>query len=192
MMATDYINEVQKLYVAYFSRPADPAGLAFWASQLQTNPNGYQNIAQAFSTSAEYKAEYGGQTNRAVVAEVYENLFGRPGETAGIDYWTNALNNGTLNIGNVVTGIASGAQGADRTAFNAKVGVSTNFTSRIDTDAEKAAYKGAGLQVAIDYIAKVKSLETGAMYSDPGQIDQAIAAIVGTPSGFAFDDAGLV
>jgi hypothetical protein len=192
MMATDYINEVQKLYVAYFSRPADPAGLAFWANQLQTNPNGYQNIAQAFSTSAEYKAEYGGQTNRAVVAEVYENLFGRPGENAGIDYWTNALNNGTLNIGNVVTGIAAGAQGSDRIAFNAKVGVSTNFTNRIDTDAEKAAYKGNALQVAIDYIAQVKSLESGAAYSDPGQIDQAIAKIVGTPSGFGFDDAGLV
>jgi hypothetical protein len=30
----DYINEVQKLYVAYFSRPADAAGLTFWANQL--------------------------------------------------------------------------------------------------------------------------------------------------------------
>lgn len=191
-MATDYVNEVQKLYVAYFSRPADPAGLAFWANNLATNPNGYVEIAQAFSTSAEYQATYGGQTNRAVVAEVYENLFSRAGETAGIDYWTNALNNGTLNLGNVVTGIAAGAQNQDRIAFNAKVGVSTQFTNRIDTDAEKAAYTGAKVQVAIDYIANVKSLETGAMYSDPGQIDQAIAKIVGTPSGMVFDDFSVV
>ena len=187
-MATDYINEVQKLYVAYFSRPADPAGLTFWANNLATNPNGYQEIAQAFSTSAEYQATYGGQDNRAVVAEVYENLFGRPGEAAGIDFWTNALNNGSLNIGNVVTGVAAGAQGDDRIAFNAKVGVSTNFTARIDTDAEKAAYTGAKTAIAVDYIAQVKSLQTGAMYSDPGQIDAAIARIVGTPSGMGFDD----
>lgn len=191
-MATDYVNEVQKLYVAYFSRPADPSGLAFWAGQLQTNPNAYQDIAQAFSTSAEYQATYGGQTNRAVVAEVYENLFSRAGEAAGVDFWTNALDNGSLNLGNVVTGIAAGAQNQDRIAFNAKVGVSTNFTNRIDTDAEKAAYKGAAVQVAIDYIANVKSLETGAMYSDPGQIDQAIAKIVGSPSGMVFDDAWVV
>lgn len=191
-MATDYINEVQKLYVAYFSRPADPAGLAFWADQLATNPNGYQNIAQAFSTSAEYQATYGGQTNRAVVAEVYENLFGRAGEAAGIDFWTNALNNGSLNIGNVVTGVAAGAQGSDRVAFSAKVGVSTNFTNRIDTAAEKTAYTGANLKIAIDYIAKVNSLETGAMYSDPGQIDQAIAQIVGSPSGIVLDHALMV
>lgn len=187
-MATDYVNEVQKLYVAYFSRPADPAGLNFWANNLATNPNGYQEIAQAFSTSAEYRASYGGLDNRAVVAEVYENLFGRPGEAAGIDFWTNALNNGSLNIGNVVTGVASGAQGSDRVAFNAKVGVSTQFTNRIDTDAEKAAYTGTKLQIAIDYIANVKNLETGAMYSDPGQIDEAIARIVGSPSGMGFDD----
>lgn len=187
-MATDYINEVQKLYVAYFSRPADPGGLTFWANNLATNPNGYQEIAQAFSTSAEYQATYGGMNNRAVVGEVYENLFGRVGETAGIDFWTNALNNGALNIGNVVTGIAAGAQGDDRTAFSAKVGVSTLFTNRIDTDAEKAAYTGTKLAVAVDYLAQVKSLQTGAMYSDPGQIDAAIAKIVGSPSGLGFDD----
>lgn len=187
-MATDYVNEVQKLYVAYFSRPADPAGLTFWANNLATNPNGYQEIAQAFSTSAEYRATYGNMGNRAVVAEVYENLFGRPGEAAGIDFWTNALNNGSLNIGNVVTGVAAGAQGDDRIAFNAKVGVSTNFTARIDTDAEKAAYTGTKTAIAVDYIAQVKSLQTGAQYSDPGQIDAAIARIVGTPSGMGFDD----
>ncbi len=191
-MATDYINEVQKLYVAYFSRPADPAGLAFWANNLATNPNGYQEIAQAFSTSAEYRATYGGMENRAVVAEVYENLFGRPGEAAGIDFWTNALNNGSLNIGNVVTGVAAGAQGADRTAFNAKVGVSTLFTNRIDTDAEKAAYTGTKTAVAVDYIAQVKDLQSGATYSDPGQIDAAIARIVGTPSDMGFENMPIV
>ena len=173
--------------MAYFSRPADPAGLAFWSGQLQTNPNAYQDIALAFSSSAEYRATYGNMANRAVVAEVYDNLFGRAGETAGIDFWTNALNNGSLNIGNVVTGIAAGAQTQDRVAYNAKVGVSTLFTQRIDTDVERAAYQGANTKVAVDYVANVKSLESGAMYSDPGQIDIAIAKIVGTPTAIDHD-----
>lgn len=191
-MATNYINEVQKLYVAYFSRPADPDGLAFWADKLQNDPNGYVNIAQAFSTSAEYQATYGGQSNRAVVAEVYENLFGRAGEAAGIDFWTDKLDRGILNLGNVVTGIADGAQNNDELAFDAKVGVSTLFTRRIDTPAEIAAYKGDATKVAIDYIANVKNFENGATYSQPGLIDEAIAKIVGTPSGMVFDDAALV
>lgn len=190
-MATNYVNEVQKLYVAYFSRPADPAGLAFWIGQMQTNPNAYQDIAQAFSNSAEYRATYANLDNRAVVAEVYENLFSRQGDAAGIDFWTNAMATGALNLGNVVTGIAAGAQNQDSIAFTAKVGVSMQFTNRIDTDAEKAAYQGAATRIAVDYVANVKSLETGAMYSDPGQIDQAILRIVGTPSGVDVDGMAL-
>jgi hypothetical protein len=183
-MATDYINEVQKLYVAYFSRPADPAGLAFWADQLQNNPNGYQNISAAFSTSAEYRAAYAGMDNRAVVTEVYDNLFGRAAEPAGVDYWANALNNNTITIDNVVTQIASGAQGNDRVVYNGKVAVSTAFTDRLDTAQERAAYSGATANnIAIEYIDKVDSLQTAAQQMDPGQIDAAIARIVGTPSG---------
>ncbi len=192
MATVDYVNEVQKLYVAYFSRPADPSGLTFWANQLQTNPNAYVEIAQAFSTSAEYQATYGNMSNRAVVAEVYDNLFSRAGETAGIDYWTNALDKGILNLGNVVTGIAAGAQNQDKIAFAAKVGVSTNFTTRLDTAAERAAYQGANTKVAVDYVANVKDLTTGAMYSDPGQIDIAIAKIVGTQTGIDVDGMALV
>lgn len=188
-MATDYINEVQKLYIAYFSRPADPAGLTFWADQLATNPNGYQNISANFSTSAEYRAMYGSMDNRAVVAEVYENLFGRVAEAAGVDFWANALNSGAMTIDNVVTQIASGSQGTDRTIYNGKVAVATAFTNRIDTDVEKVAYSGdAANKIAFDYVAGVKSLETAAMHMDPGQIDAAIARIVGTPSGVGFDD----
>ncbi len=192
-MATDYINEVQKLYVAYFSRPADPAGLTFWANTLQTDPAGYQKISAAFSTSAEYRAMYAGMDNRAVVAEVYDNLFGRAAEAAGVDFWANALSSGAMTIDNVVTQIATGSQGTDRVVYNGKVAVSTTFTEHLNTDAEKAAYTGtAANKVAIDYLAGVKDLTSIAMYRDPGQIDAAIAKIVGTPSGLGFDDMTLV
>ncbi|HEX8787691.1 MAG TPA: DUF4214 domain-containing protein, partial [Telluria sp.] len=62
-MATDVNTEVEQLYVAYFSRPADPAGLTYWANVLGTNPNGYQTISAAFAGSAEYQAAYAGMDN---------------------------------------------------------------------------------------------------------------------------------
>ncbi|MFS2161032.1 DUF4214 domain-containing protein [Pseudomonas sp. Pseusp122] len=34
MAASDYIDQVQKLYIAYFGRPADPTGLNYWTSQV--------------------------------------------------------------------------------------------------------------------------------------------------------------
>ena len=190
-MATDY--EIQELYVAYYSRPADPAGLAFWKTQMDTNPNFYADIAQAFSTSAEYQATYSGMSNREVVAEIYRNLFSREGDAAGIDFWTNALNNGAMTWGNAVIGISDGRQGSDAVVYNAKVSVAEAFTKRIDTDAEKTAYSGmAANQVAIDYIAKVDSFQDGATYIDPGQIDIAIAQIVGTPRGEGIHDPAVI
>ncbi len=192
-MATDYVNEVQKLYVAYFSRPADPAGLTYWANVLQTNPSGYQTMSANFSTSNEYKAVYAGMDNRAVVAEVYDNLFGRQAEAAGVNYWADLLDRKQISIDNVVTQIAAGSQNNDRVVYNGKVAVATSFTSHVDTNAEKTAYAGtAANQIAIDYLAGVKSLETIAMHMDPGQIDATIARIVGTPTGIDFDGIALV
>ena len=34
-MATTYYNDLQKLYVAYFNRPADTAGLAYYEGVLE-------------------------------------------------------------------------------------------------------------------------------------------------------------
>ena len=34
MAATSYFDIVQKLYIAYYQRPADPAGLKYWADRI--------------------------------------------------------------------------------------------------------------------------------------------------------------
>jgi len=184
MATIEQIADIQELYVAYFSRPADPAGLEYWADQMEFNPNIYQDIAAAFSLSAEYRATYADMDNRAIVSEVYENLFGRVAEAAGVDYWAAALDNNTITIDNVVTQIANGAQGADSLAFTSKVAVAAAFTDRVDTDVEMAAYSGATANgIAVDYIAGVRDLPTAADHLDTDNIDAAIALIVGTPTG---------
>jgi len=191
-MATDYTNEVQKLYVAYFGRPADPTGLNFWINQLQTNPNFYQTVSATFSTSNEFQTMYAGLDNRALVTEIYDNMFARAPDAEGLNFWVNALNNGTISFDNVVSFIAEGAQNNDAIIVNGKVSVATEFTKRIDTDAERAAYDGpAANQIAIDYISGVKDLMSGAQHMDPGQIDATIARIVGTPSGMTIDDMAM-
>ena len=192
-MATDYTNEVQKLYVAYFGRPADPEGLNFWINQLQTNPNFYQTVSMTFSTSNEFKTMYAGLDNRALVTEIYDNMFARAPDADGLNFWVNALNNGTISFDNAVTFIANGARNNDAIIINGKVSVATEFTKHIDTDAERAAYDGmAANQIAIDYISGVKDIMSGAQRMDAGQIDATIAKIVGTPSGMTIDDIALV
>jgi hypothetical protein len=190
-MATDYKTEVQKLYVAYFSRPADTGGLNYWSNLLATNPNAYQLISASFASSQEYRDAYAGMDNSATVNAVYQHLFNRTADATGLSYWTNLLNNKQITIDNVVTQIAAGAQGSDKFAYDAKVAVAGAFTTRMDLPSEQNAYIGNNaLKVAVDYISSVKDLMTAANGMDPGNIDAAIAKFAGTSGMDGF--AGLV
>jgi len=55
----DYTTQIEQLYVAYFDRPADVYGLAFWNNRLNTGGN-ISEISNQFSTSAEYLATFAG------------------------------------------------------------------------------------------------------------------------------------
>lgn len=190
-MADANTTAVQKLYISYFSRPADAAGLTYWTGALSANPNALQEMSRQFSVSQEYVTTYAGMDNRAKVAEVYDNLFSRAAETAGIDYWANLLNNNQITVDNMVTQIAAGAQGNDRVAFNGKVAAADVFTARLDLPNEKTAYSGAAAnKIALDWIAGIKDLMTGAAAQDIGVVDGVIAKIVGGGTS-GIDDAGF-
>jgi hypothetical protein len=184
MMADTNTTTVEQLYIAYFSRPADPNGLTYWDNVLAADPNGAQEISANFAASQEYKDTYAGLDNQGVVHPPHENLFGRAGEQAGVDYWTNALNNHTITVDNVVTAIAAGAQGNDKLVYNGRVAVAASFTAHVDTDAEIAAYSGTAANLkAKAFIGTIVDLQTSAYAIDPGVIDAKIADIVGTPTG---------
>lgn len=133
---------IQQLYVAYYNRPGDPAGLAFWKGVVDGAAGDLSAVSAAFASSAEYMLAYGGKDNRTVVNTVYRNLFGRDGEPAGLDYWANALDKKLITVDAVVTAIASGAQNADLVAFNNKVKYAAAFTNALDLHPERAAYNG--------------------------------------------------
>jgi hypothetical protein len=186
-MATNLKTEVEKLYVAYFSRPADVNGLNYWINILSTDPSGYQKISASFASSKEYHDTYAGMDNSAIVNAVYTHLFGRPAESTGLSYWVNLLNQNKITIDNVVTQVAAGAQGSDLFTYDAKVAVASAFTDRMDTKAEQDAYTTmAAAKIGIDYLTPVKDLQSAAAGMDPGNIDNAIAQIVGShASGFS-------
>lgn len=184
--------DVQKLYVAYFSRPADAAGLEYWKNAADANPAALQDMSRSFSQSQEYRDNFAGMDNRAIVSEVYTNLFGRAAESAGVDYWAGLLNNNAITIDNVVTQIASGARGNDSVAYNGKVAVAAVFTERLDQPNEVAAYSGkAANDIAVEFLATIKDLGSAAAAIDPGVVDTWIARIVGAQS-VSFEEAGVV
>ncbi|SFD33619.1 DUF4214 domain-containing protein [Massilia yuzhufengensis] len=139
----NYENAIQQLYVAYYNRPGDPAGLAFWHGVVEAQGGDTSAVCAAFASSAEYIANYGGKDNRTVVNTVYRNLFGRDGEPAGLDYWAKALDARLITVDGVVTAIAGGARNDDLVAYANKVKFATSFTSALDLHPEKAAYNGS-------------------------------------------------
>ena len=65
-------DAVQRLYVAYFNRPADPASLAVFEGLLPTDRAATQAELQAiaeqyFSPSAEYTDRYSGKSNAEII-----------------------------------------------------------------------------------------------------------------------------
>src|SRR5258708_36159083 len=98
MAAAQYYEQVQQAYLAYYGRPADPAGQAFWAGQL-SNANGNMSaIINAFGTSTESTALYGGSSQLAQVKPVYFTVFCRGAVVSGLHFYINGLTNGAFPL----------------------------------------------------------------------------------------------
>lgn len=175
-------SQVELLYVAFYNRPADPAGLAYWESSSAT----YGQAANYFGASPEYTAMFTGLTNTQVVAQVYENMFNRLPDPAGLIYWSNLLTAGTLTLGSIALAIAGGAQGTDATILANKVTAATDFTNNIVTTPEILTYSGAAANHQasqwLDTVGSSPSSLTGALGTEAGVIAALIAPVIGTTS----------
>src|SRR5665647_495389 len=118
-------DAVQRLYVAYFNRPADPVGLLYWESKLPSTTVATQaqltTLAAGFSGSAEYAALYAGQSNSEIVNNLYLNLFGRAAEPAGLAHWAGKLTDGSETFTSIALQLTYSAQGTDATAIANKL-----------------------------------------------------------------------
>ena len=184
--------EIQELYVAYFGRPADPVGLDYWMDTLAGNVVTLDDISRSFAESQEYRDNYSHMDSRTIVTKIYDHLFGREAEAAGVDFWANLMDRGVIAIDDAVREIAEAAVGTDAVVFNGKAAVATVFTLRLDTPNEVAAYsRDAEFGLAMEFLATVKDAKTALDAVDPVVVDAWIARIVGA-DGTAIEDVGLV
>jgi len=119
-----YQDIVEQLYIAYFGRPADPNGLANFEAALAaaSAPKTPQGLAAAYATnpvvkslidsfgqSAESQTLYGTGSTGDFVNAIFTNVIGRAPQTSGAQFWTNAIDNGTLSRGDAALAIMAGA-----------------------------------------------------------------------------------
>ena len=165
--------DIQKLYIAYFNRPADPNGLTYWMAQGLT----LGQIADSFSKQAEYATVFAGKTTEDTVNTIYNNLFGHKADVAGLNYWTGQLLNNKVTLGQAALAILGGATGADKVAVDSKVAAATSFTTAIDTNEEIVAYSlPSNTALAKDWLSKV--LDSATQASQIAVQDAVLTSIV--------------
>lgn len=164
-MATN-TDLIQQLYVAYFNRPADVAGLNFWLNAMTAGAT-IDQISKSFNGAKEYTDAYAGKSAENIVDTVYMNLFGRHAEAGGLDFWGPKVQSGAISVADLVKVIAAGAVNADGTpnadgvAYANKVTAAEAFTTEINSagnEAERLAYASGSadaLAAAKAYIASV-------------------------------------
>ncbi len=144
-------DAVQRLYVAYFNRPADPASLSVFEGLLPADRVATQAELQAlaeqyFSPSAEYTARYANMSNAEIVNTLYQNLFGRDAEAGtdgGLLHWTGKLDTGAESFASIALQLSYSAQGTDADSITAKIAAANAFTTEVaSTSANIIGFNG--------------------------------------------------
>jgi len=145
---------VQGVYLALFGRPADAGGLSYW-NGVSKNGDDLGAMLKELPALPEYTGRFTNMSNEQIVNSIYQALFGRDAEPAGLAGFVAALNNKTQTISSIAVNILDGAQGSDKARIDAKLAASDIFSAHMDLPAEQSAYTANTLQIAKDYLSAV-------------------------------------
>ncbi len=83
-----------RLYRAFFNREPDVEGALYWIDEYEDGIS-LDDMAWAFSQSAEFKNQYGPSlSNAEFLTIVYGNVLGRAPDQEGFDYWLGQMTGG--------------------------------------------------------------------------------------------------
>jgi hypothetical protein len=168
-MAANYGDTVNAFYLAYYGRPADPSGLAFWTAALEKNKGDFGSIVNAFANSPEAIARFASESVSDRVSDIYQQLFGRAPEKSGLDFWVQAISSGRLSMANAAIEIMHAAQNGDAQTSTLRQQVAAQFTAEVK--ASGVSYDGdAAVQAARVLISAVNA------DSKPADIDNLVKA----------------
>jgi hypothetical protein len=143
MAASTYFDQIQQLYIAYFGRPADTIGQAYWASQVDAANGSIAAVIAGFSASAESAALFGNKSTIDKVTAIYQNAFGRAPEPAGLAYWAAQLDSGKVSQAQASWTIQQSAGAGDAAAVQNKLTAAKAFTAQLTTTATIQGYQGS-------------------------------------------------
>ena len=132
---------IERAYQLELGRSADQEGLTYWLSRYNdVGQEGFINeflsaiinVGKVEPSNTDYLSfKY---NSEAFVNSLYNNLLGRDGEPAGLEYWTNLMLNGTTKpviVDSFINAIlASDPNNVDHQNFIAKLSAADEFSSK--------------------------------------------------------------
>jgi hypothetical protein len=123
---------VQKAFVAYYGRPADPAGQAYWAGRMDAEGRKLEPIIDAFGDSKEFIRRYGGLDNTQLMTTIYQQALGRDPDAAGLKWYVDALRAGQLTLQTITLDVLNGAtKPPDSTVVANKLDVAAYYSAKV-------------------------------------------------------------
>ncbi|NHZ33489.1 DUF4214 domain-containing protein [Massilia rubra] len=196
-----YVDLAESLYIGYFGRAADVGGLNSFQAQLAalkapTTVSGLnarygtdaalKSLVDSFGASAESNALYGGD-NKSFVTAIYANVLNRAPDQGGLDFWSKAIDTGSLTRAGASLAIMAGAQSnntpqgqADAQLLGVKINVASNFTYALDMGNLGGAYNGAGPAAAVRTMLGSLSASTDVLAFQP-MVQQVIGKMAKLP-----------
>lgn len=102
-----------RLYLAYFGRIPDHAGIRYWWSDMDDGMN-LRTVSARFTGSPEFKSMYGGLSDDQFVSLVYRNVLGRKATADDLAYWTGQIRSGRDSRGGVMALFSETAENKTR------------------------------------------------------------------------------
>ena len=182
LISSQDLNSIIELYIAYFNRVPDANGLAYWIDQFRAGVS-IDKIGESFYAAALIYSTQTGYTstmsNADFVTIVYKNVLGRPSpDKEGLDYWTNALANGTETRGTLIhkmLGAAHTFTGDATYGWVAKLLDNKNLVSR-----EFAVTQGLSYVSETDSISKGMAIAATVTPLDTTVANGLISSLIGT------------
>jgi hypothetical protein len=124
------LDQIQQIYISYYGRPADAAGLTYWAAQLDANNGNLSGIIDAFANSAESTTLYGANSSPTdLITAIYENVLHRAPDADGLAFYVQGLKDGTFTAGSLALSVLNGAQNTDATLVQNELSAANQFTA---------------------------------------------------------------
>ncbi len=157
------------MYVAYYGRPGDSAGIRFWESQLSANKGSLEEIIDAFGNSEEFNSRFDNLSDEELIDSIYSSLFGRHADSEGLSFYLGQLQNGVMTLASIALDISNGVKEGtdDALIVNNKVSVAQIYTATVLENGVN--YSEADFATVISLLAAVDSRQS--------TVDAALTAI---------------